>query len=74
MSLTSTTPAFSSLKLYPLRRHIIKASVVGLAAIASAVAAPDYSRDIKPILSENGFSRHAFDEKERKGKLRLDLA
>jgi len=46
--------------------------VTGLGA-GSAAFAVDYSRDIKPILSENCFSCHGFDEKSRKGKLRLDV-
>ena len=40
---------------------------------APGAAAIDYNRDIRPILSENCFACHGFDDKARKAKLRLDV-
>jgi hypothetical protein len=51
-----------------LLRFIALASLAG----SPALAALDFNRDIRPILSENCFSCHGFDAKSRKGDLRLD--
>lgn len=43
------------------------------ASLAEPAQKLDYNRSIRPILSENCFKCHGADEKQRKGKLRLDL-
>ena len=44
----------------------------GWSLTASAVAALDFQREVRPILSDYCYPCHGPDEKERKGKLRLD--
>src|SRR5262245_27458548 len=41
-------------------------------ASAKTASKVDFNRDIRPIFSDVCYARHGPDEKERKGKLRLD--
>ena len=42
---------------------VLRAAAVTLVAVRAAAAPVDYNRDVQPILAENCFSCHGFDEK-----------
>ena len=54
-------------------RALYRFAILALAAASAVAATVDYNRDVQPILAENCFSCHGFDEKGRKAKLRLDV-
>ncbi len=47
-------------------------SLLFAAAAPAFAAAPDFNRDVRPVISSNCISCHGPDEAHRKGKLRLD--
>ena len=54
--------------------NILAIALWGFTAMAAAEEAPQYNRDVRPILAENCFRCHGPDSAARKADLRLDAA
>jgi hypothetical protein len=75
MTINKVNPTRLAETLRMLRKTLIVSCFVLIVAnrLTAAEPAVNYTRDIKPILSDRCYACHGPDEKQRKAKLRLDV-
>jgi hypothetical protein len=59
-------------RTFPLSRYVLLLSAIVFSIDAGAESVPDFTREVRPILSTYCFKCHGPDEKARKAELRLD--
>jgi hypothetical protein len=61
-------------EMLPCLRIALLTSLIAATSGLAAEQPVDFNRDVRPILSENCFQCHGFDENARQADLRLDMA